>query len=150
MIFVPPRFGKSHTTSKLFHSWYRGKHPKDEIILASFNKSKAAEFTRWVRDTCEGPFFHDIFPEVTVRPDKRAADEWHTIQGGITIGAGTQGGLTGRGAHLAFIDDPVKDFEEARSAVIQDKTMGLVPVGFQDTSVPHIKSYSYYDTVGHG
>jgi hypothetical protein len=31
---------------------------------------------------------------------------------GVHIGAGVGGGITGAGAHLAVIDDPVKDYEK--------------------------------------
>lgn len=121
IINMPPRFGKSHIASKLFPAWYRGRHPKAEIIQASYSASRAQSFSRAVRDYCETEDYAKIFPDVQVRPDKRAAGEWLTTAGGVHIGSGVGGGITGAGAHLAVIDDPVKDYEEAVSPVIQDK-----------------------------
>lgn len=121
MINVPPRFGKTYISSKMFPSWYRGRHEKSEIIQTSYSSTRAVSYTRWVRDVCESEAYRAIFPPVRVRKDKRAAGEWYTENGGIHIGAGAGGGITGQGAHLAIIDDPVKDYEEAVSAVVQDK-----------------------------
>jgi len=121
MINVPPRFGKTYLASKMFSSWYRGRHSRNEVIQTSYSTTRAESYTRWVRDTCESDAYHAIFPEVLVRRDKRAAGEWYTEDGGIHIGAGAGGGITGTGAHLAIIDDPVKDHEEAFSAAVQDK-----------------------------
>lgn len=121
MINVPPRFGKTYLASKIFPSWYRGRHSRNEVIQTSYSTTRAESYTRWVRDTCESDAYHAIFPDVLVRRDKRAAGEWYTEDSGVHIGAGAGGGITGTGAHLAIIDDPVKDYEEAISAVIQDK-----------------------------
>lgn len=121
MIFVPPRFGKSYLTSQMFQSWFRGRHPNLDIMLASYNSKKASSYTGWVRDICMTDRFHSIFPDCIIDPKNREAGNFVTTLGGTTVGAGTRGGFTGWGAHLALIDDPVKDYEEARSAIIQDK-----------------------------
>ena len=73
-----------------------------------------------VRDLLE-----QIGPEVfgvKVRPDKRAADNWRIDgrEGGMqTCGMG--GALTGKGADLLLIDDPVKNSEEALSPTVRQK-----------------------------
>lgn len=121
MIFEPPRFGKSYLASQMFHSWYRGRHPNHDIILASYNTQKARSYSSWVRDIMKTDRFMEIFPDCILDPDYRAAGNYKTLAKGETIAAGMRGGMTGYGAHLAVIDDPVKDYEEARSAVIQDK-----------------------------
>lgn len=121
IVNMPPRFGKSYTTTQLFTSWFVGRNSRREIIVASYNDDKAKEYTGWVRDTIESDLYHSIFPDTIIRPDKRAAGEWHTTAGGKCIAAGTRGGITGYGAHLAIIDDPVKDYQEAVSEVIQNR-----------------------------
>ncbi len=121
IINMPPRFSKSYTTSQMFISWLFGKNPRREVILASYNDDKAKEYTGWVRDILETEMYHAIFPGTVIKSDKRAAGEWHTTAGGKCIAAGTRGGITGYGAHIAVIDDPVKDYSEAVSEVIQNK-----------------------------
>lgn len=121
IINMPPRFGKSYTTTQLFSSWLMGRNPRRELIVSSYNDDKAKEYTGWVRDTIESDLYHAIFPDTIIKPDKRAAGEWQTTAGGKCIAAGTRGGITGYGAHFAIIDDPVKDYAEAVSEIIQNK-----------------------------
>ncbi len=121
IINMPPRFGKSYTTTQLFTSWLMGRNPRREIIVSSYNDDKAKEYTGWVRDTLESDLYHSIFPDTKIRSDKRAAGEWHTTAGGKCVAAGVRGGITGYGAHFTIIDDPVKDYQEAISEVIQNR-----------------------------
>jgi predicted phage terminase large subunit-like protein len=121
IINMPPRHGKSQLCSKIFPTWYLGNHPKSNIILSSYAATLAEDFTRWQRNTCESPIYRDVFPELYIKQDSRAKDQWQTVQGGNVIGAGVGGPITGRGADLAIIDDPIKNYEEAKSEIIQDK-----------------------------
>ncbi|MCB1202593.1 MAG: terminase, partial [Leptospiraceae bacterium] len=82
---------------------------------------KASDYGRFNRDTMEGPFYNDIFPDVKVRGDVRSAEDFQTTAGGAVISAGVGGTITGRGADIFLIDDPLKDAEEAASEVIKDK-----------------------------
>lgn len=62
-----------------------------------------------------------IFPGVNLAQDSKSANRWNTIQGGSYTAAGVGGGITGKGAHVLLIDDPVKDREEAESETIRNK-----------------------------
>lgn len=121
IISIPPRFGKSYLASQIFLSWLMGRNPAREVILLSYNDSKAEDYTRWVRDTCKYDLFGNIFPKFEMNYNKQAAGEWYTSAGGKVLAAGIKGGVTGYGAHYMIIDDPVKDYEQAVSDVIQDK-----------------------------
>lgn len=119
--FLPPRHGKSVFRSLYFPAWYLGKHPDHRVILASYAADFSAEWGARVRDVLEewGP---SVFG-VRVRPDRRKADSWGIAghDGGMfTCGVG--GSLTGRGADLALVDDPVKNAEEALSPTLRAKT----------------------------
>lgn len=121
IISIPPRFGKSYLTSQMFLSWLMGRNPRREIILVSYNDDKAKEYTSWVRDTCKSELFRQIFPDFAMDTKKQAAGEWRTAVGGKVLAAGMKGGVTGYGANIVVIDDPVKSFEEATSEAIQEK-----------------------------
>lgn len=121
IINMPPRHGKSQTTTRLFPVWYMGRNPKSEVMVASYSKDKAEEFTRFQRDLILSPEFAGIFPKLTLAEDMRSRSHWETSQGGIVIGAGVDGPFTGRGADLALIDDPIKNYEEAISETIQER-----------------------------
>lgn len=120
MISFPPRHGKSYLTSHHFPAWYLGTYPDRRVILTSYGADFAAEWGRKARDVLE-EHGADVFG-VKVRADSSAADRWD-IQGrrGGMVTAGVGGPITGRGADLLIVDDPVKNAEEATSATIKDK-----------------------------
>src|SRR5262249_56690751 len=56
-----------------------------------------------------------------VSGDERPASEWGLFgRAGGMLTAGVGGPLTGRGAHLLIVDDPIKNAEQARSQTIRD------------------------------
>lgn len=115
MIFMPPRHGKSELASKRFPAWCLGRRPMRQIIAASYNSDLANDFGRNVRNIVADPEFRQVFPSVTLAPDSQAVNRMNTNKGGAYVAAGVGTAVTGRGAHIALIDDPFKDREEADS-----------------------------------
>jgi predicted phage terminase large subunit-like protein len=115
MIFMPPRHGKSELASKRFPAWCLGRRPERQIIAASYNSDLANDFGRNVRNLVAEPEFGQVFHGVTLAPDSQAANRMNTNHGGTYVAAGVGTAVTGRGAHIALIDDPFKDREEADS-----------------------------------
>ena len=60
-----------------------------------------------------------IFPECVVSDDSAAAHRLSTTKGGTYIATGCGGSITGRGADLLLIDDPIKSPEDANSATFR-------------------------------
>jgi predicted phage terminase large subunit-like protein len=119
MIAMPPRHGKSWLTSCYLPAWYLGTYPDRRVILASYEADFASSWGRKARDVltrCTSLF------GVRVRGDSSAASRWD-IQGheGGMITAGVGGPITGRGADLLIIDDPIKNAEEAQSETYRAK-----------------------------
>ena len=115
MIFMPPRHGKSELASKRFPAWCLGRQPTRQIIAASYNSDLANDFGRSVRNIVAEPEFGQVFPGVSLATDSAAANRMNTNRGGAYVAAGVGTAVTGRGAHIALIDDPFKDREEADS-----------------------------------
>jgi predicted phage terminase large subunit-like protein len=115
MIFMPPRHGKSELASKRFPAWVLGRNPRRQIIAASYNSDLANDFGRNVRNIVDEPEFREVFPDVSLATDSYAANRLNTNHGGAYVAAGVGTAVTGRGAHIALIDDPFKDREEADS-----------------------------------
>ena len=115
MIFMPPRHGKSELASKRFPAWCLGRNPTRQIIAASYNSDLANDFGRNVRNIVDEPEFREVFSSVTLATDSHAANRMNTNHGGAYVAAGVGTAVTGRGAHIALIDDPFKDREEADS-----------------------------------
>jgi len=120
MIFAPPRHGKSELSTRRFPAWFMARNPDKNIISASYNADFAKGFGRNVRDIIETKEFSRIFPDVRVRSDNRASDEWELEQGGKYFAVGVSTSTTGRGAHLFLIDDPLKDRKDADSAITRE------------------------------
>ena len=131
IVLMPPRHGKSELISLRFPCWYLARHPEDYIVQAGYAESIALTHSRQARDIFISNEMMRLFPDVhhrperkgqeTIIPERQAAHEWGTKQGGSYYAVGIGGGLTGRGFNVGIIDDPVKDEEEAASQTIRDK-----------------------------
>jgi predicted phage terminase large subunit-like protein len=115
IICMPPRHGKSMTTSQLFPAWYLGRHPDRSIIASSYGQELASDFGRRVRNFASERLHRQIFPECVIADDSDSVHRFHTTAGGAYYAVGAGGPLTGRGADLLLIDDPIKSAEDARS-----------------------------------
>ncbi len=116
MLFMPPRHGKSLLTSKTFGAWHLGKNPTHEIINCSYSGALAMTFSRNVRSLFRDPAYAPVFPGVMLDPENQSAEAWMTTAGGGLTAAGVGGAITGKGAHILCIDDPIKNAEDAKSA----------------------------------
>lgn len=121
MLLMPPRHGKSELASRMFPAWHLGRHPDHEIIACSYNVSLAMAFSRKVKGVLEDPAYQSVFAS-RLNPNNQSVEEWgiHNDRGGY-VAAGVGGGITGKGAHVLLIDDPIKNAEEADSAEIREK-----------------------------
>lgn len=119
MIFMPPRHGKSEVVSKKFPAWYLGRHPSSEVILTSYAADLAYDFSRICRTTLEDQ--GERLWNVKIDPRNRGVEKWGLLgtRGGLTA-AGVGGPITGRGADIAIIDDPFKNWQEAASETIRE------------------------------
>jgi hypothetical protein len=120
MLFLPPRTGKSELGSRRFPAWYLGRNPLRQVICASYSTDLAVDFGRDVRNMVNSPEYKAIFPAVELAQDSQAANRWHTNHGGSYVAAGVGASITGRGADLLNIDDPIKDRREADSKTVKD------------------------------
>lgn len=121
MILMPPRHGKSELASRMFPAWHLGRCPDHEIIACSYNVSLAMSFSRKVKEVLNDPGYQSVF-DVRLHPDFQSNEEWALAgtRGGY-VAAGVGGGITGKGAHVLIIDDPIKNAEEADSAETREK-----------------------------
>lgn len=116
MLFCPPRHGKSELASKTFPAWHLGRHPNHEFIACSYSGSLAMGFSRKVRGLLRDQNYNSLF-QTRLDPESQSAEQWLTTEGGGYVAAGVGGPITGKGAHILVIDDPVKNRDEAESAV---------------------------------
>ena len=146
IVLMPPRHGKSEIISLRFPCWYLAKHPEEYIVQAGYAESIALTHSRRARDIFITPEMTRLFPDIHHRPERagqeiiiperQAAHEWGTKQGGSYYAVGIGGGLTGRGFDIGIIDDPVKDAEEAESQTIREKVWDWYRTVFRTRAQP--------------
>lgn len=121
IIDEPPRHGKSQQVSIDFPAWYLGRNPTKEIIISSYSGELAQDFGGKTREKVNSGAYEAIFPEVKLKEDEKARGRWRTQPGGSYTAVGVGGPITGRGANIAIVDDPIKNREEAESELMRKK-----------------------------
>jgi predicted phage terminase large subunit-like protein len=117
LITAPPRHGKSELSTHWFPTYALAHDPTTKIIATSYELEQASKFGRAVRRSVLENY---QFIGARLIEDSRAAHRWETVHGGGMISAGVRGQITGKGAHIAICDDPIKNAEEANSQTIRD------------------------------
>jgi predicted phage terminase large subunit-like protein len=125
IINMPPRHTKSEFASYLLPAWFLGKYPGKKIIQCSHTAELAVGFGRKVRNLVDTEVYHNIFPDLSLASDSKAAGRWNTSKGGDYFAIGIGGAVTGKGADVLIIDDPHSEQEAAIAEInpdIYDKT----------------------------
>lgn len=121
MLLMPPRHGKSELASVNFPAWHLGRHPEHEFIACSYNLSLAMKFSRMVKQIMGDAAYRSVF-DVRIDANNQSTEEWGIAgERGGYVAAGIGGPITGKGAHVLVIDDPVKNAEEADSGDGREK-----------------------------
>jgi predicted phage terminase large subunit-like protein len=116
IINMPPRHTKSEFASYLLPAWFLGKFPHKKVIQASNTGELAVGFGRKVRNLVDSEVYNNIFPNLALQADSKAAGRWNTSKGGDYFAIGVGGTVTGKGADVLIIDDPHSEQEAAQAA----------------------------------
>ena len=125
IINMPPRHTKSEFASYLLPAWFLGKYPHKKIIQCSHTAELAVGFGRKVRNLVDTDAYKQIFPDLALASDSKAAGRWNTNKQGDYFAIGIGGAVTGKGADVLIIDDPHSEQEAALAEInpdIYDKT----------------------------
>jgi predicted phage terminase large subunit-like protein len=125
IIIMPPRHGKSTLASEHTPPYALGRQPDEfRIIHCSHTQKLADQFSRRARNKFRDPRWP--FPDVKLSMDVANVREWDIARAGPDaafgepyrggyVAAGVGGPITGMGANLLLIDDPVKSAADAYS-----------------------------------
>jgi predicted phage terminase large subunit-like protein len=113
IINLPPRHLKSLLASIAFPAWCLGHDPSAQILCVSYAQDLADKLARDCRSIMMSPWYRRIFP-TRLAPHRQAVQEFLTTAHGYRLATSNGGVLTGRGADIILIDDPLKP-EEALS-----------------------------------
>lgn len=130
IICMPPRNGKSEIVSRRFPAYMLGRYPDLSFVGTSYSSDLAGTFAKDTQRIMESEEFKEVFPLVRI-PEKgiasngriRQADRFELIgYKGSYYSVGVGGSLTGRGADVLVVDDPVSNMEDAKSERVRETT----------------------------
>jgi hypothetical protein len=107
----PPRSLKSHAVSVAYPAWVLGHNPAMQIICASYGQELADKHARDCRRLIGSAFYQRLFPNTRLSTEKQSVNDFMTTDQGFRMSTSVGGVLTGRGADLIILDDPLKPDE---------------------------------------
>jgi predicted phage terminase large subunit-like protein len=115
IINLPPRHLKSLLASIALPAWCLGHDPSAQILCVSYAQDLADKLARDCRSIMMSPWYRQIFT-TRLAPHRQAVQEFITTRQGYRLATSTGGVLTGRGADIIVIDDPLKPDEALSQA----------------------------------
>ncbi|MEM4406551.1 MAG: phage terminase large subunit [Candidatus Methanomethylicaceae archaeon] len=113
MVLMPPRHGKTALITVRFPVWLMERKQGLRVIVAAYNQTLANKFSRISRRIAQ--------MRLGLNETRKAVEEWETKTGCWYRAVGVGGGITGMGADLIVVDDPVKSREEAQSTTYRER-----------------------------
>lgn len=117
IINLPPRYLKSLLASVISPAFMLGHDPSKRIICASYSSDLATSFSIQTRTVIRQDWYRETFPTTEISRTKDTETEFHTTQQGYRLATSVGGSLTGRGANLVIVDDPLKAHDAASDAI---------------------------------
>ena len=108
IINLPPRTLKSHAANVALPAWLLGHDPSKQIICASYGQDLADKHARDCRTLMSSAFYLGLFPRTVLSPEKLSVNDFMTLAQGFRMATSVGGVLTGRGADILILDDPMK------------------------------------------
>ncbi|MEQ9488030.1 MAG: phage terminase large subunit [Alphaproteobacteria bacterium] len=106
LVAMPPRSLKSFCASVALPLWALGKDPTTQIICVSYSDELTRKFSHQRQQVFNMRWYRDLFPHLGLT--KLNETETYTTEGGQIFSTSVKGTMTGIGADLLIIDDPIK------------------------------------------
>jgi predicted phage terminase large subunit-like protein len=155
VVNLAPRSLKSLMTSVAFPAFLLGHDPTRRIICVSYSGDLARKHANDFRALMEARWFRELFPGARIGR-KDSETEIELTERGFQLATSVGGTLTGRGAQLLVIDDPLKPedalSEARRSAAnewfqttlmsrLDDKRTGAIVIVMQRVHVDDLSGF---------
>lgn len=120
MINIPPRHGKSEYWSQYFPAWYLGRFADERFLLSSYSSEFATTWGRKSKQLIED-YGNAVFG-IELNTSSKSSHRWDIRgrRGGMST-AGALASITGKGANVMLIDDPIKNDVEANSKLHRER-----------------------------
>lgn len=117
-IALPPRSLKSIIVSVALPAWLLGHNPGMEVVCVSYGQELSEKLSSDCRRVMLTPWYRRLFPATQL--EKQAVGHLVTTAGGKRYATSVGGTLTGMGADVIIVDDPMKP-DEALSDIERAK-----------------------------
>jgi hypothetical protein len=116
VINIPPGTSKSTICTIMFPVWLWTQDPTIRIITNSYSSDLSTEHAIKSRDVLLSDKFKVLFPNIVLRADKSAKQNYENVSGGARYTTSTGGTITGKHAHIIINDDPLNPSQAASEA----------------------------------
>ena len=132
IICLPPQHGKTELVSRLLPAYLLGREPDARVIATSYADDLASRNNLDVQRYIDSPAYAQLFPGTRLSGAtgalrdqatraRRTAKLFEVVgRRGSYRSAGVGSGITGMGADVGLVDDPIKDRKEAESATVRE------------------------------
>lgn len=123
IVSVAPRSLKSTIFSVALPAFFLGLDPTIRVIVVSYSQDLAQELAYQTRRVMETDWYRETFPGTRISADKRANEMFKTTRNGFRLATSIGGPITGFGADVIIIDDPLKPedaFSETKRQRVND------------------------------
>lgn len=107
IISMPPQHGKTSVLTVPYPVYRLCRDPRLRVAVGAYNQTHANRFSRKSRRIAS--------ERLNLSKERKAVNEWETLEGGYYVAVGKGAGITGLPVDLLIIDDPHKDAAEAMS-----------------------------------
>lgn len=124
--------------SRLYPAWFLGRNPRKKFIQAGHTQNFVeTQFGKKTRDILDSQEFQNVFTEVRLATDSRAAGLWslNNPYGGYAA-KGVGQGIAGYRAHMAVVDDPVGSRADAESETNRNNVFDWFSADFTTRLLP--------------
>lgn len=108
IVNMPPRMLKSFILSVAYPAWVLGHNPSMEIMCVSYGDELVRDLGENCLKLMQSERYRRVFPHVRLHKKRQSPAHIGVIGGGKRLGISAGGAMTGRGANLIIIDDPIK------------------------------------------
>ena len=120
---MPPRSLKSISASVAFPAFVHGHDPAKEIISVTYAQELSVKHQNDYRQVVSSDWYRDLFPGTLIDRRKDSESEVGLTGHGSRLATSIGGTLTGRGADIIIIDDPLKTidaYSESKRQAVND------------------------------
>ncbi len=115
IINLPPRHMKSMMVSIFYVAWRLGRDPTTRFITISYGDDLSHDLSAMTRTLMRSEIYQRIFPDTAL--DKQAVDYVRTTKGGYRYATSVGSDITGFGADVIIVDDPMQPDDAASEHV---------------------------------